>query len=423
MPVSSFGKTERNIARYFSKYPLIKQKIKTVYQFLSWLLNRVPYRYKTYNLLEMINTGASESFFGYYDKSPVSPNGKYILFYTTEYSTAKKPHADKTIMLALQENETKKVLLKIKVSAYNWQQGSRVHWLSDDIFIFNDYEIRNKKYIACAWSASLMCEIKRFDIPVQVSYKTEYFLSLNYKRLMALCPDYGYRNLLALEMQELVDISNDGIWKVNYDTGENFMLISLADICSVGVQCNVEHALHTVNHAMISPSGNDFIFIHRYYLDGKRFDRLLLADSITGDLKLLSNNGMVSHCFWISDKTIVAYLRDSDGKDGYNLIDVDTLAFVKIYNEELFFMGDGHPHVSGEWFVTDSYPDKSRMQHLVLVNWKTGELKKLGEFFHGLKYRGETRCDLHPRFTKDGKQIFFDSVFSGKRQLYKMDIK
>jgi Tol biopolymer transport system component len=77
--------------------------------------------------------------------------------------------------------------------------------------------------------------------------------------------------------------------------------------------------------------------------------------------------------------------------------------------------------VHGDWFVTDTYPDKARMQHLIMANWKTGEARKLGEFFHGFEYDGQTRCDLHPRFSPDGKSIFFDSVFDGRRRLYRLD--
>ncbi len=61
------------------------------------------------------------------------------------------------------------------------------------------------------------------------------------------------------------------------------------------------------------------------------------------------------------------------------------------------------------------------MQHLLLCNWKSGEIRRLGEFFHGFAYFGETRCDLHPRFSPDGKKIYFDSVFNGRRGLYVME--
>ncbi len=164
-------------------------------------------------------------------------------------------------------------------------------------------------------------------------------------------------------------------------------------------------------------------FIHRFFIGKRRFDRLLLGEKDGATLTLLANNRMVSHCFWADNNTILGYLRGPDSKDAYWLIDVDTGEFERLPNNALEGYGDGHPHVYKDWFVTDTYPDKARMQHLLLCNWKTGEVRELGQFFHGFQYKGETRCDLHPRFSPDGKSVYFDSVFSGVRKMYRMDVQ
>lgn|SRR5690554_6940337 len=162
--------------------------------------------------------------------------------------------------------------------------------------------------------------------------------------------------------------------------------------------------------------------MHRFLKGQRRFDRLLLLDTASKRLSLLSDYGMVSHFFWADNDTILGYMRGPENVDAYWLINLKTLEFNRLPNHALSELGDGHPHVFGDWFVTDTYPDKSRMQQLMLCNWRTGEVKKLGEFFHGFEFEGESRCDLHPRFSMDGKKVFFDSVFTGKRQLYSMDV-
>ena len=63
------------------------------------------------------------------------------------------------------------------------------------------------------------------------------------------------------------------------------------------------------------------------------------------------------------------------------------------------------------------------MKELFLYNYENKDLLKLGEFLESLDFYGETRCDLHPRFSSDGKKVFFDSVHNGKRGLYMMDLK
>jgi hypothetical protein len=181
----------------------------------------------------------------------------------------------------------------------------------------------------------------------------------------------------------------------------------------------MEKAVHKINHIMISPSGKQFIFIHRYYIGKSRFHRLLLGNSMTGFVSLVAE-GMISHCCWINEQTILAYLSDQSKKAAYWIIDLITRKFTCV-SDNLEIYGDGHPHVYGDWFITDTYPDKARMQHLLLVSWKTGEIKELGRFFHDFNHVGETRCDLHPRFSPDGKYVFFDSIFAGKRKLYKLE--
>ena len=288
--------------------------------------------------------------------------------------------------------------------------------------LFRSFDSQKQNYVSHVLSIGQVAIVKSFEYPVQDSFKLDYFLSLNYQRLMTLRPDYGYRNLPNLNATELNNLEHDGLWKVDYATGNAKLLISLATAYQYQPKPDFAHGLHKLNHVMISPDGKQFIFMHRCLVNGRRFDRLFLADATSGDLKLLADHGMVSHCFWADNNTILGYMRGPGEKDAYWLLDITTGEFTQFGAGKLERYGDGHPHVYGDWFITDTYPNKARMQHLILCNWKTGEVKELGEFFHGFEYVGESRCDLHPRFAPDGKAVFFDSVFSGKRQLYRMEL-
>jgi hypothetical protein len=400
---------------------LLKVFVKKTYQYLNWLLYQKKYRVSTPYSIKTIDD-ATESFGGYYDKSPVSPDDTYLLYYVTAFNTKNAPHPMFPIEILVKNIITDEIILRIPSVAYNWQQGCRAQWVSADLFIFNDFIKGQEIYISRLWSISLLKEIKSFAYPVQDSYKDDYFLSLNYRRLMSLRPDYGYRNLPPLTTMELQDNDGDGIWRIDYETGNSRLLVNLSTIMKIKTNSWMTNALHKVNHIMISPSGAQFILIHRYYVRNRRFDRLFLADSETGELRLLADNEMVSHCFWVDENTIMGYMRGPNRKDAYWFIDIVTGQFANnIADDKLNQYGDGHPHIQGDWFVTDTYPDKARMQHLFLTNWRTGEFKELGEFFHGFTYSGETRCDLHPRFLPNGKVVLFDSVFSGKRRLYKIE--
>jgi WD40 repeat protein len=421
---SNYSHSEKLFANILSRFPVFKKLMKAFYARIMYLLHKKNKKSICQFDLREVAKEDAETFFGYYDKSPISSSGK-CLVNVSKNKTAKLPDANSPICIKVIDGNNL-TDIEVSTSAYNWQQGARAQWLNEDVFLYNDFDKETKKYIAKAYSVKQKAEIKRFDHPVQDSFKDEYFLSVNYQRIFALQPEYGYRCLPALHTIELHDIRDDGIWHVEFKNGGCKLLYSIEQICAMHNEPIFSKTLHEINHVMISPDGSKCIFIHRYYLGKRRFDRLFLANIYESRLSILAENEMVSHCFWIDEKTVIGYLCGSEKKYAYWLIDIDSGRMSRLPNNALAEYGDGHPHVApksvGDLFVTDTYPDKARMQHLLLCNWKTGEVKELGQFFHGFKFSGETRCDLHPRFSYDGKSIFFDSVFSGERKLYKMDL-
>ena len=418
--MSSYNPLERTIARFLGRFPIVKQLAKASYSHLVYFRSKKNYKSQSVTTPVSFTTHGDNSFFGYYDKSAENSKG-WVIACTTSNTTSAFPSLSQRVNLIVFDPDGE-VLLSQEISAYNWQQACRAHWLTDDLIIYNDFDSQTQHYVSHVLSVEQKRIVKSFEHPVQDSFKTDYFLSLNYQRLMTLRPDYGYRNLPNLNEVELSNLKQDGLWKVDYETGKAELLISLEKACEYKPKAEFEQGTHKFNHAMISPNGERFIFMHRCLVSGRRFDRLFLADVATGDLKLLADYGMVSHCFWADENTILGYMRGPGEKDAYWLLDITTGEFTQFGAGKLEKYGDGHPHVYGDWFVTDTYPNKARMQHLILCNWKTGEVKEVGEFFHGFEYAGESRCDLHPRFSADGKAVFFDSVFTGKRQLYRMGL-
>lgn len=138
-------------------------------------------------------------------------------------------------------------------------------------------------------------------------------------------------------------------------------------------------------------------------------------------MKVLADDKMVSHMCWIDPNTVFGFLRH-EGKDGFYYIDINTGEYRECAALTSLGNGDGHPSCHGEWITVDTYPDKSRMQHLYLYNRNTDKIYNLLEVFQGIKYQGESRCDLHPRFSPDGRRIYFDTVYEGSRRLAYIDI-
>lgn len=419
--MKSYSKSERLLSSMLSSFPFIKRIIKHTYIYGNSLIYKKKYSNKILEnritLHQPFQNLNKESFFGYYDKKSLNNQGLLISHFSSR-NTKKKPNTDELIEISITNIQTGKTEIIGTSSTYTWQQGTRAQWLSDDLIIYNDF--REDKYQAIVYSISTQKVVKTFNYPVQDSFKTDYYLSINYRRIMNLRPDYGYRNLPLLTEKEMKDTQNDGIWLVDYTTQEVTLLHSLLNIINCEPNNLFTSCLHKVNHLMISKNGKGFIFIHRYYQGKRRFDRLMYSDFKT--LKVLVDDNMVSHCCWIDDNNILGYFR-YNGINGYYYCNIYTKEITPCHAMTNLMLGDGHPSCCGNWIVFDSYPDKSRMQHLLLYNQKSKQVIPLLELFQSIDYMNESRCDLHPRFSEDGRYVFFDTVFTGKRTQCYIDLK
>jgi len=418
--MSNFNRLERVLARFLSYFPGVKNTIKRIYQFINYYLYKKNYNHKVnYSLIE-VSTSSQETFFGYYDKSPENIEGRYIIFQRTSLSTLKKPNSKYEIEIILKGNHTGTESVVGKSHAYNWQQGTKLQWISKNEFIYNFFDKKSNTYKSKVIDAVIQKEKQIINYPIYDCFKDEYALSLNFIRLNQLRPDYGYRNIdKEINYENNLD---DGIFKINLKINTSKMILSIQDVINFSPVKTMTGAKHKLNHIMISPNGDEFIFMHRWLISGgKRFDRLFVCDQKGQNLKLISDEGMVSHCCWNGNNEIIGFLRQKSHGDSFYRINIRN-NMIDLLSEKLLNYNDGHPSVFKNHMIFDSYPNRSRLKHLYIYNIVTNEVREIGEFYESLKYFNETRCDLHPKWNCDGKKIFIDSVHEGKRKLYKINI-
>lgn len=417
-----FNKFERYLAKFLSNFPSFKKRIKYSYQKINYYIIKQNYNYKSnYKLIEYSYKN-KETFFGYYDKSPISLDNKYIVYHASELNTNKLPNPNIPIEIILFNNIEKKVEKIFTTNAYNWQQGTKLQWIDGERFIFNDYDKTLQKYISIIVNSATGKIAKTIDFPIYDVYKNV-ALSLNFDRLNLLRPDYGYRNRLEKVNLDFTDNEKDGIFFVNLEKNTSKLIISLKDVIKIHYKKNMKKAKHWFNHIMISPSGNKFIFLHRWLFGNRKFDALIISDVDGNNIKCLADDDMVSHCYWNGNSEIVSYMRDKQYGDKYYMIDIETGERKILGKGIIDKFGDGHPNIYQNKMLFDTYPNKARMKELYLFNLENNRLIKLGEFFESLKYYGETRCDLHPKWSYDGKKIFFDSVHTGQRYMYILEFE
>jgi hypothetical protein len=411
-----YGYKERLIAGLLAQFPFVKKYAKMAYQRLNYRLYKKKYLSLSYLDVQAIEHKGQETFYGYYDHSPLNTGNRWLIFHASKMPSHKTPDPEKPVQIVLMDFENRKVKQTFESKSYNWQQGTRLQWLDESRFIFNDFDPVSKNYFSKIIDVCSEGNEKRINFPIYDCFN-DYGLGLNFDRLMLMRPDYGYFNHASQIKMTDLDDATDGIWRIDFKENKPKLLFSIDDLKKLDPHKDFRSSIHKVNHIMISPSGDKFIFLHRWFKDGIKTDRLILADQFGKNLRVLAQ-GIVSHFSWFGSDKLFGFLAEAGEIGHYTIIDLKTGEKTSPEEEALAGLGDGHPNIFENKAVIDTYPNKSRMQELFVFDMENFGLQKAGEFFEGFKFEDQSRCDLHPSWSLDGKRIFIDSVHSGKRQLY-----
>lgn len=363
------------------------------------------------NVHKVTPSNEYEYLFGYYDKCPWSPNGKYILALKVKNTTKNADSKDIATIVTINLSSLEETEIN-KTHCWNVQQGCMAEWIDDTHIIFNDF--RNNKYVSVVFD--LVSHTERIiEMPIYtISQDKKTGLSLDFSRLHRLRPGYGYCNKDEVTKDEKCP-DTTCIWKINVEDGSFVPLLKYTDFYNFEKREEMVNAEHKVNHLMISPNGNRFMVLHRWFKNKKKYTRLLTCNIDGSEMYNLSDDDFVSHCCWKNDYEILSYLEKKNKGKGYYLLTDKTNLFTRLWPELVF---DGHPtySVDKSFVVTDTYPDRKRMQSIYVA--KQSIVNKVVCVFSPFKYKGNCRCDLHPRLSFDGKQVCFDASFEGKRAVY-----
>lgn len=418
-------------ANYFlNRYPKIKKVTKRIYQLGMYAISP---KIKSEGDIVRIspNDKNHEYFFGYYDKSPWDITDRYVLCLRakdTWSDVSPKEKADIIIIDTKKKcNERDRIRKIAETRAWNVQQACMLQWLGSDCqsrIIYNDY--RNGKLVAVILDIKSGKE-KIIDMPVYtVSADGKTALTLDFSRLYNLRPGYGYYNVE--EKTKGIGLPDStAIWRIDLESGVITPLLSYRDFYEFQPRSEMTDAntVHKVNHLMLSPDGKRFMVLYRWFNGQRKYTRLITCDVDGNNMYLLSDDDMVSHCYWKNNKAILAFENKKGSGTGYYLMLDKTQKYIHCWPQ---LSGDGHPSYSpdGSRIVTDSYPDRARVQYLRIMdgkNERNNDVRVVAKVFSPFKYDNDTRCDLHPRWNRAGDKICFDSVFEGHRGLYSVKVR
>ncbi|MFX0197403.1 MAG: hypothetical protein ACFFCW_14865 [Candidatus Hodarchaeota archaeon] len=413
---------------------------------------------RDYLKAEAITRVPRHHFFGYYDKCPWDASGQLVLAMEVEFNDRLPDPEDMAVIGIVDSTDKNRFHPIANTHAWNWQQGAMVQWVQsapDRLIIYNDR--------AGDQFVSVLLDIQRGErrlLPKPVtalSHSGRFALSVNYARLHHTRKGYGYAGVPD-PFQDDPHPKDDGIYLMDLTTGKNRLIISLAQVAAFDGAVKKNSSKHWFNCLLFNPNDSRFCFLHRYRLkDGGTHTRLFTANPDGSDIYCLSDSGRVGHFYWRNPQDILSWAwrrkiiglarrrnvfghlplrwilawarRQDRGWIRQHVIGEQFFLFkdktkdVKVIGKDIL-TEDGHCSYSpdGRWILIDTYPNEEAERLLILYSPLNNRRVDIGRFYSPPELGGDTRCDLHARWNRDGSKVCIDSAHEGTRQMYVLDV-
>jgi hypothetical protein len=361
-------------------------------------------------------------FFGYYDKCPWDANERYLLALEVGFID-RMPTPDDVAVIGMVDLATGAWRTLDRTGVWNWQQGTMLQWLGsapDRQIIYNS--LADGRYVSVIRDVQTG-EARTLPRPIYaVSPDGRQAVTLNFSRVHRRRPGYGYEELPDLWATE-DHPKEDGIYWMNLRTGENRLIISIDQVVGTKHDATMDGVQSWFNHLQFNTDGSRFLFLHRWARPtGGWFTRLFTANPDGSELHCVADHQMISHFDWRDTDHILAWARQN-GIGDYFFLFQDRTGKVDIVGKGVMPV-DGHCSYSPDrkWILNDTYPDKESKRALYLYRPSDGRRVDIGRFYSPPAVTGPFRCDLHPRWSRDGRKVCFDSVHEGDRQMYRIDV-
>ncbi len=374
-----------------------------------------------------ITKGPKHHWFGYYDKLEFDPRSRLVLSMEVGFEHRSPRPADEIRIGMVDTADDDRWTDLGRSTAWGWQQGCMLQWIpgSETEIIWNDRE--DGQYFSRILNVESGASRTVPSAVYALSPDGKWAISTDFRRLNDTRPGYGYVGIPDPNADVLAP-EDEGIWKVDLASGRRELLISIAQAAAIpNPHTDTAGLKHYFNHLLVSPDGRRLIFLHRWRNPpgtGSGFGtRMFTIGSDGSDPYVLDPYGKTSHFIWRDPGQVLAWAWHPSHEDKFYLY--------KDMTDQAEVVGPGVMPRNGHctylpgnrWILNDTYPDEERLQHPYLYEVSSGRRVPLGHFLSPPEYKGEWRCDTHPRFSPDGTKVVIDSPHGGTgRQLHLIEI-
>ena len=194
--------------------------------------------------VKQITSGPENHLFGYIghvQNIPWNASGRYILALRTTLQNRLPSGTDPSDVVLIDTENHYAVEKVEQCRAWNPQQGTMFYWNPENPetqFFFNDRDPKTGKVFCVLYDISQRRRVKEYrfeDTPIGnggVAQNGGHFLGINYARMSRLRPVTGYQGATDWTVGD-DDPHNDGVFKVDTQTGEKSLLVSFQNLAKV----------------------------------------------------------------------------------------------------------------------------------------------------------------------------------------------
>jgi len=379
-------------------------------------------------------------FYGYYDNPAFSKNNEWHLCHRVNF-WGRLPVKDDICELGAVNIKTSVWEKLAETAAFNFQQGSMLQWypanrpdLADSLESTDSeessdsreseaviYNIRDgNEYRSVVHNIRTGHKRVLPAAIANVSQDGKWGLAINMNRIYDFRPGYGYSGNRD-KWHDIPQPQDDGIRVINMETGGIEFIL---DCSKIGILFSIDPNEKTViNHITFNPGSSRILFLIRTFPSAQK-GWLTGLGTIGRDGKnfcMMNPMSLASHYHWRDRDHLLIWAKINDVTGMYLLTDQKNEA---VLLDPDFFRQDIHCIYSPDrrYILGDGYFDKVGYRQIFLYDTYTRKGQTLLEAYSDPAAVGDIRCDLHNRWSRDGRFISFDSTHEGFRGLYLMDL-
>jgi hypothetical protein len=373
--------------------------------------------------------------FGYYDRCPWDADNRFHLALRIPQQE-RLPEPGEPADVGYVDRADRRFHKVTETLAWCHQQGSMTLWLRHRplTFITNDFVEEAGGWRPVARQFSLEDgEVGRYEVPIYATSRDgRWGATLNFARI----PRRGYSYALApLPVDDPApDLDGDGLSLVDMHSGETRLIASYRRLIEAHpMPYDLDGAYMWLNHTIFNGDASRVMVLlrtspavdqpspWRTYMYTMRLDGSDLRCSLSD----IYWRGAISHQIWGRTPTEILIDADWFGRGSEYVVFDEAVCPFQAHRVSSGMGPSGHLQFSpdGRLLVADTYPNADGVQRLALVETATGDVTEIGRFVHRTPSAvRDMRCDLHPRWSLDGRLLTVDTIHEGERKIMLLDV-